>query len=88
MDENQRIWISWSRVFHRWGISNGVASALDGAGSFSLLAAQFVYLAQPLLSGLISNRSLQALAQVLENPAEKQEFISILREAPSSGTSS
>ena len=88
MDENQHIWTGWSRVFRRWGISNGVASVLEGAGGLSLLAAQFVYLSQPLLSGLISTRSLQALALVLENPAEKREFISFLREAPSSGTSS
>jgi hypothetical protein len=88
MDENQHIWIGWSRVLRRWGINNGVASVLEEAGGFSLLVAQFVYLGQPLLSGLISARSLQALAQVLENPAEKREFISFLREAPSSGTSS
>jgi len=88
MDENQPIWISWSRVFRRWGISNGVASVLEGAGAISLLAAQALYISQPLLSGVISARSLQAFAQILENPAEKRAFVSFLREAPSSGTSS
>jgi len=88
MDENQPIWISWSRVFRRWGISDGVASVLEGAGVFSLLAAQVLYISQPLLSGVISARSLQAFAQVLENPAEKRAFVSFLREAPTSGTSS
>lgn len=88
MDENQPIWISWSRVFRRWGISDGVASVLEGVGAFSLLAAQVLYLSQPLLSGVIPARSLQAFAQMLENPAEKGAFVSFLREAPSSGTSS
>jgi hypothetical protein len=88
MDVNQPIWISWSRIFRRWGISDGVASVLEGAGAFSLLAAQVLYLSQPLLSGVISARSFQAFAQILENPAEKRAFISFLREAPSSGTSS
>jgi len=88
MNENQPIWINWSRVLHRWGISEGVASVLEGAGSFSLLAAQVLYLSQPLLSGVISARSLQAFAQMLENPTEKRAFVSFLREAPFSGTSS
>jgi hypothetical protein len=88
MDENQPIWISWSRVFQRWGISDGVALVLERAGAFSILAAQVLYLSQPLLSGVISTRSLQSLAQMLENPAEKRAFITFIREAPSSGTSS
>lgn len=86
MDENQRIWIGWSRVLHRWGISEGAASILEEAGSLSLLAAQVLYLSQPLLSSLVSAHSLQAFARVLENPAEKRAFVSFLREAPSSGS--
>lgn len=86
MDENQPIWVSWSRVLHSWGISEGVASVLEGAGSLSLLAAQVLYLSQPLLSGIVSAHSLQAFARVLENPTEKRAFVSFLREAPSSGT--
>jgi len=86
MDENQPLWASWSRVLHRWGVSNSVAAVLEGAGSLSLLAAQIVYLSQPLLSGAVSAHSFQALAQVLENPAQKQAFVSFLREAPPSGT--
>jgi len=88
MNENQSIWINWSRAFRQWGISEGVASVLEGSGSLSLLAAQILYLSQPLLSGVITARSLQAFAQILENPAEKRAFVSFLREAPFSGTSS
>jgi hypothetical protein len=88
MNENQSIWINWSRVFRHWGISEGVASVLEGAGSLSFLAAQLLYLSQPLLSGVISVRSLQAFAQMLENPTEKRAFVSFIRETHSSGTSS
>jgi hypothetical protein len=88
MHENQSNWINWSRAFHQWGINEGIASILEGSGSFSLLAAQAIYLSQPILSGVISTHSLQAFAQMLENPTEKHAFISFLREAPSSGTSS
>jgi hypothetical protein len=88
MSENQSAWISWSRAFHRWGISEGVASVLEGSGSLSMLVAQLLYLCQPLLHGVISARSLQAFAQILEDPAEKRAFVTLLREAPFSGTSS
>lgn len=86
MDDNRSVWINWSRLLHRWGISDGVASILDGTGSLSLLAAQVLYLGQPLLSGLVSSHSLQAMAQVLENPDLKKEFVTFLREAPSCGS--
>ena len=86
MDENQPLWASWSQALHRWGVSDGVAAVLEGAGSFSVLVAQVLYLSQPLLSGAVSAQSFQALAQVLEDPAKKQAFVSFLREAPSSGT--
>jgi hypothetical protein len=86
MDVNQPLWASWSQVLHRWGVSDGVAAVLEGAGSFSVLVAQVLYLSQPLLSSAVSARSFQALAQVLEDPAKKQAFVSFLREAPSSGT--
>jgi len=87
MDENQHIWISWARNLQRWGIKEGVASFLDMAGSLSVLFAQLIYLSQPMLSGAISSHSLHAIARVLENPADRREFVSFLREAPTSGTS-
>ena len=86
MSENQSIWINWARALQRWGMREGVASALEAAGSFSVLFAQLLYLSQPLLSGTVSSRSLHAFAQVLENPKDRQEFVSFLREAPTHGT--
>jgi hypothetical protein len=86
MDENQSTWDSWARALQRWGIRKAAASLLEAAGSLSVLVAQVLYLSQPLLSGAVSSRSLQAFAQVLENPVDKREFISFLREAPTSGT--
>ena len=86
MDENQTLWINWSRVLHRWGISGEAASILEGSGSLSFLAAQMLYLSQPLLSGVVSEQSLRAFARVLEDPSERRAFVSYLREAPLSGT--
>jgi hypothetical protein len=62
------------------------ASLLEAMGSLGMLAAQILYLSQPLLSGTISPGSLQAVAQILENPTQRKEFASYLREAPSGGT--
>ncbi len=84
MNDNQPLWVNWSRALRHWGASDGVAAMLEGAGSLSLLAAQALYLFQPLFSGLISVKAFQALAQVLEDPAQKQAFVSFLREAPTS----
>ncbi len=86
MSEDQQNWIAWARTLQRWGVRETAASLLDSVGSLGTLLAQIIYISQPLLSGTISSRSLHAFAQVLENPADRQEFISFLREAPSSGT--
>jgi len=86
MSENQAIWINWARALQRRGMKEGFASALEATGSLSILFAQVLYLSQPLLSGTISSHSLHAFAQVLENPTDRREFISFLREAPTSGS--
>jgi hypothetical protein len=49
-----------------------------------LLAAQVVYLGQPLLSGWLPGSKLTALAGMLEDPTKTQVFIQYLREAPDS----
>lgn len=85
MNVNEPLWANWSRVLRHWGVSDNVAAVLEGSGSLSLLAAQLLYLSQPLFSGVMSTQALKALAQVLEDPAQKQAFVSFLREAPSSG---
>ena len=85
MDEYLPTWMRWSRVLHQWGVSDGVATVLENIGSLSLLGAQLLYLSQPLVCSVVSDHSLQAIAQVLEDPAKKQAFASFLREAPSSG---
>ncbi len=59
---------------------------LETAGSLSVMLAQVVYLCQPLLSGAVSSSTLIAFTRVLENPEVRHEFITFLREAPSSGT--
>jgi hypothetical protein len=80
MSENQPIWMDWARTLEHWGINTGVASLLEVTGSLCVLLAQLLYLGQPLISGMIPSRSVDAFARMLENPAERQEFVTILRE--------
>jgi hypothetical protein len=86
MSEDQQNWITWARTLQKWGLRETAASLLDSAGSLSILLAQILYLSQPLLSGTISSHSLQAFAQVLENPVDRKEFVSFLRETSSHAT--
>jgi hypothetical protein len=87
MRENQPTWMNWRSTLRRLGINEIVALLLDGAGSMNVLLAQLVYLSQPLLAGMVSQHTLNAFAQVLENPTHRQEFISFLREAQTRATS-
>ena len=83
-NENQHIWRGWANALHRWGISGGTAVLLEITGPLNLLAAQVVYLGQPLLSGWLLSSKLTALAGMLEDPTKTQVFIQYLREAPDS----
>jgi hypothetical protein len=87
MSEDQQNWITWARTLQRWGMKETAASVLDSAGSLGMLIAPLLYIGQPLLSGAVSPHTLDALAQVLEDPENRRKFVSFLRETPSSGTS-
>lgn len=85
MGENQPTWDGWASKLQKWGMKEATASLLEHAGSLSILAAQLMYIGQPLFSGAVSSRLLSNIAQVLENPSQRQAFISYLREAPDRG---
>jgi hypothetical protein len=87
MSEDQQNWIVWARTLHRWKAENSVATILEIAGSLNVLLAQLIYVSQPLLSGAVSSSSLSGIAQVLEDPEDRHQFITLLREASARGTS-
>lgn len=78
---NRQIWPIWSRILHRWGVQEITASLLENLGPLAVLGAQLVYLSQPFLSPFTPDGHLKALASMLEDTAETQAFIQILREA-------
>jgi hypothetical protein len=83
MKTDQHIWQVWAQNLHRWGLKEWTASFLEAAGPFTLLGAQLIYLGQPLLGQFLPWRHLAALANLLEEPAQTQSFVVLLREGTS-----
>ena len=81
MDENHHIWRIWANFLHRWGLQELTASLLEAFGPLTLVGAQAVFMAQPLLTPFWPAEHLEALAQVLEDTSQKQAFLALLRES-------
>ena len=81
MKANQHIWQSWAAILRRWGMHHVAATLLEAAGPLTLFGAQIIYLSQPLLKGIVSGSTLNALSLMLEDPQETREFTTFLREA-------
>jgi len=82
IDEDQHVWCGWAAKLRRWGLGDGTATLLEAAGPLTLLAAQVVYLGQPLFSSWLPGSGLKALAGMLEDPTKTQGFVQLLRETP------
>jgi len=80
MHDSQHFWQEWARILHRWGVRDIVASLLEAFGPLSMLGAQLVYLGQPLLGRVAPDDQVVALAHMLENRADTEAFIHLLRE--------
>lgn len=74
-------WEVWIKTLRHWGMQSLVASLLEAAGPLTMLGAQFIYLSQPVLNGIMPGRQVDALATLLEDPAETRQFIVSLRES-------
>jgi hypothetical protein len=81
MSADHPFWEIWTKTLRRWGIQALAASFLEAAGPLTMLGAQMVYLSQPVLSSIMPRGHLDALATMLDNPAETQQFIVFLRES-------
>ena len=82
MDSTQYIWRSWAEKAHRWGFHDWTASFLEAAGPLTLLGAQAIYLSQPVLSLLVPEPQLEALAKLFEEPEQMHAFTGYLRQEP------
>jgi hypothetical protein len=81
MSADHPFWEIWTKTLRRWGIHAHAASLLEAAGPLTTLGAQMVYLSQPVLSSILPRGHMDALATMLDDPAETQQFIVFLRES-------
>lgn len=80
MNARALIWQGWIDRLHRWGLGEIAATMLEAADPLNLIAAQFIYMGQPVLKGLIPADNITALATMLEDPKESSIFVNQLRE--------
>ena len=80
MKARARIWQGWIDRLRQWGLEEFAATLLEATEPLNLIAAQFVYIGQPVLKGLIPAENITAFATMLENPKETSTFIARLRE--------
>ena len=81
MEIDGQVWQGWSESLQRWGVDQLAASLLETSGPLSILAAQIIYISQPLVSWIVSIDQINALAALLEEPAQARAFSTHLREA-------
>lgn len=63
-----------------WRLGNLAAAILEHGGAFAHLAAQSMYLAEPLLSSWLSKESLHSFAHMMEDPGQRQALAAALRD--------
>jgi hypothetical protein len=80
MDVKTLAWREWADALHRRGLGEAAAVLLEAGGPLNVIAAQLVYLSQPVFSRSISPDRLEALAHLLEEPEQTQSFVTYLRE--------
>lgn len=80
MEAEKQIWQGWIEALHRRRLGSVVALLLEAGGPLNVVAAQMVYLGQPLVGSSRSHGQLQALAHLLEDADQTQSFVTDLRE--------
>lgn len=75
MTEMHSGWRVWAQILQRWGLREPAALLLESLGPFSILIAQFAYVAQPFFGS-----QARELADLLEDPQQTHIFAAFLRE--------
>ncbi len=76
----RELWTAWAERLRQWGLDGFAGALLESAGPFNLLAAQCLYIGQPVLAGLPAAEQISALASLLEDKMQTQDFVRLLRE--------
>ncbi len=73
-------WEPWAHFLQRFEMEKPAAFLLEAAGPLTILLAQVVYLGQPLLGRSKNRADWEALAGMLEDPAQAKAFANYLKE--------
>ncbi len=68
------------KQIQHWGLGSLAAALLETGGAFASLAAQGLYVAEPLLTSWTPAQSVRELAAMLEDPHQRAELADALRE--------
>jgi hypothetical protein len=79
-DKHPIEWADWARQLHRLKMATFVAALLESGSAFATLAAQSLYVSQPMLEAWLPAKRMRALAGMLEDPNESSAFARMLRE--------
>jgi len=74
-----QIWQDWVESIRSHNLQTFVAVILEAGGPLNTLAAQLVYISQPVMNGFIKDSRISALADLLEEKEHTQDFIQALR---------
>lgn len=80
LESTRKTWRGWARSLQRLGLAGLIAGFLESGSAFATLAAQGLYISQPLLEPLTSKQNLGDLILLLESPAQTAEFTQLLKE--------
>ncbi len=80
MNEETTLWRDWAAWLREKGLAELVSTMMEGLAPLLEMGAQLLYLGQPLLSLAIPNRTLNALAHLLEVPEARLRFQDWLKE--------
>lgn len=72
-------WPVWAQKLQHLGLREPIAAILEAAGPLSTLAAQVIYLGQPLFGSTDPLGGWSAVAAMLADPRESRQFASFLR---------
>jgi hypothetical protein len=75
-------WRRWAHTLKRLGLAKFAITFLEAGSAFATLAAQALYMSQPLLDPWRAKEPAGNLAALLESPAESSAFAQLLREEP------
>ncbi len=79
MDNGKDYWEKWKNQLIRWGANGVIATALEYTGPFSFIGAQLLIFSAPFLSMILPEKQVDALSQMLEQPADRMAFADYLK---------